>query len=423
MSHSTVAIFCLHTILGAQALNAATHVKANAKIDADSTFCSGPVMFDHSVRVNGLKDPLRCLEDKFDGALGKMLQLCGDVHGTKDESIAAAKVKAGTWLQYATESTKCSDRWPYMLKIEQGVHSSDTATQQLTLDVLKATVAWSYPLAKAGTSFDDAYEHMDTSADGRLDSSEFKPKFTPYDTPVVDTLFQIVDGNGDAYITNAELLAYMRGIYPIADISPEAIWPSSIVSDTSIPDIEFEAIGDTILNWCNFFHMNEQPVSTLQMGRAMVKQPVISLQTVRDTTQHGCGAPHVLSNGTKIFDMPPGSPSTCKGTYALVDTFLADLEQGSLAVDRLSDMITTVASLSTAGTSFTDLWDGMPKTTSGEVEVSVFDTLFHTTLMDVDKSGRVSWHEAGNYNHAILEIGGEGGVFDPNAVCAWAACA
>jgi len=274
MSHSTVAIFCLHTILGAQALNAATHVKANAKIDADSTFCSGPVMFDHSVRVNGLKDPLRCFEDKFDGALSKMLQLCGDVHGTGDESIDAAKVKAGTWLQYATESTKCSDRWPYMLKIEQGVHSSDTATQQLTLDVLQATVAWSYPLAMAGTSFDDAYEHMDTSADGRLDSSEFKPNFgMPYVAPVVDKLFQIVDGNGDAYITNAELLAYMRGIYPIADISPEAIWPSSIVSDTSIPDIEFESIGDTILNWCSFFHMNEQPVSTLQMVRAMVRIP------------------------------------------------------------------------------------------------------------------------------------------------------
>merc|ERR1719436_974791 len=141
------------------------------------------------------------------------------------------------------------------------------------------------------------------------------------------------------------------------------------------------------------------------------------------TMTHPCGMEQTLPDGTVIVDMPLGSPSTCNGTYSLVASFQAGFKQGSLTPDQLTDMISTLGSLSKAGTSFADLWSSMPKAPSGDVELSAFEAMFHSSLMDIDNSGTVSWLEAGNYNHAVLEVGGEAGVFDPNEVCAWAGCA
>lgn len=65
------------------------------------------------------------------------------------------------------------------------------------------------------------------------------------------------------------------------------------------------------------------------------------------------------------------------------------------------------------------MWETMKKTSSDEVSLETFEKAFYSPFVDSNGNGTVSWTEAGNYIHAMLEIGNEAGMFDGMAVARW----
>merc|ERR1740121_3323694 len=116
----------------------------------------------------------------------------------------------------------------------------------MTLDVLQATFAWAYPLAKKGPGhrgFGDAFLQMDASPqDGGLSLEEFKPHFAMADPEVTKTLFAIVDRNSDGKVAHAELQTYMKGVYTLASVVPEAVLPKDVVLDETLADDEYAVL-------------------------------------------------------------------------------------------------------------------------------------------------------------------------------------
>merc|ERR1719356_1934230 len=68
------------------------------------------------------------------------------------------------------------------------------------------------------------------------------------------------------------------------------------------------------------------------------------------------------------------------------------------------------------------LWDSLPKLSSGEVaaeEVWAGAGFDNDIADEPEENGKISWTEANDYVHAIIEIAGESGRADPNAICEW----
>jgi len=222
----------------------------------EEKICQGPVMFHPENRRLGAENPLQCAQDKLDGSLAKMLQLCHDIPdlppGSAGEAPCVAAVEKGIWTSFASKSSKCAKRWPYIIAMYNGLRDSKTA--KLTLAELQATIAWAHPLATSksgGLSLSDTFHKMDASADGVLTFEEFEPSFNA-NSEVKTGLFNLVDHNRDGSVNLDEMHNYMRGIYPMADMTPEALYPKEVVLGT-MPDNDFESIGDSIEEWSHFY--------------------------------------------------------------------------------------------------------------------------------------------------------------------------
>jgi len=220
----------------------------------EEKICQGPVMFRPENRRNGAAHPLQCAQDKLDGCPSKMLQLCRDIPGLPDgpagEVPCSAAVQKGTWKSFASNSSNCAKRWPYLIAMYNGLRDRKTKTAKLTLAEVRATVAWAHPLAtskSSGSSLSDTFHKMDASADGNLTFEEFEPSFNA--TSEVKTgLFNLVDHNRDGFVNLDEMYSYMRAIYPMVDMMPEALYPKEIVLGP-MTDNNFESIGDSIMTW------------------------------------------------------------------------------------------------------------------------------------------------------------------------------